>query len=74
PPLDWFRSAHLDLVVIELAEFRTRGTPGRPDPYLAEGYVVFGPEHAPVVLAREEPGAAWDALAALRDCCDRDRG
>ncbi|MFF5955937.1 hypothetical protein [Streptomyces luteogriseus] len=28
--LDRFRSAHLDLVVIELAEFRTRGMPGRP--------------------------------------------
>ena len=39
--------------------------------FLAEGYVVFGPEHAPVVLPREEPGAAWDALAALRDGCDR---
>ncbi|MFJ3511087.1 hypothetical protein [Streptomyces luteogriseus] len=40
--------------------------------FLAEGYVVFGPGFDPVVFPREEPGAAWDALAALRD--GRDRG
>ncbi|MEU6467718.1 hypothetical protein ABZ927_18075 [Streptomyces massasporeus] len=42
--------------------------------FLAEGYVVFGPGLAPLVFLREDPGAAWDALAALRDGCDRDRG
>lgn len=39
--------------------------------FLAEGYVVFGPGFAPVAFPREEPGAAWDALAALRHGCDR---
>ncbi|MFC9126072.1 hypothetical protein ACFT4A_04385 [Streptomyces sp. NPDC057099] len=37
--LDGFRSAHLDLVVIPLAEFRTRGMPGRPDHFARYSYV-----------------------------------
>ncbi|MFH9584805.1 hypothetical protein ACH4LS_06635 [Streptomyces luteogriseus] len=45
--LDRFRSAHLDLVVIELAEFRTRGMPGRPDHFARYSYV-----HAEVLLDR----------------------
>ncbi|MEU2267858.1 hypothetical protein ABZ568_15860 [Streptomyces olindensis] len=45
--LDWFRSAHLDLVVIPLAEFRTRGMPGRPDSFARYAYV-----HAEVLLDR----------------------
>ncbi|MGW0370710.1 hypothetical protein ACWDZW_17710 [Streptomyces coeruleorubidus] len=45
--LDWFRSAHLDLVVIPLAEFRTRGMPGRPDSFARYSYV-----HAEVLLDR----------------------
>lgn len=42
--------------------------------FLAEGYVVFGPGFTPVVFLREEPGAAWDALVALRDGCGRGCG
>ncbi|MFF7733284.1 hypothetical protein [Streptomyces sp. NPDC007984] len=45
--LDRFRSAHLDLVVIELAEFRVRGMPGRPDHFARYSYV-----HAEVLLDR----------------------
>jgi hypothetical protein len=45
--LDWFRSAHLDLVVMTLAEFRTRGMPGRPDSFARYSYV-----HAEVLLDR----------------------
>ncbi|MFF7788448.1 hypothetical protein [Streptomyces sp. NPDC007991] len=45
--LDCFRSAHLDLVVIALAEFRTRGMPGRPDHFARYSYV-----HARVLLDR----------------------
>ncbi|MEV0241113.1 hypothetical protein AB0I06_14460 [Streptomyces sp. NPDC050674] len=35
--------------------------------FLAEGYVVFGPERAPAVFPRDMPGACWAALDALRD-------
>ncbi|GAA2308276.1 hypothetical protein GCM10010234_60130 [Streptomyces hawaiiensis] len=45
--LDGFRSAHLDLVVIPLAEFRTRGMPGRPDSFARYSYV-----HAEVLFDR----------------------
>ncbi|MFH9066629.1 hypothetical protein ACH4GM_36325 [Streptomyces coeruleorubidus] len=45
--LDWFRSTHLDLVVIPLEEFRTRGMPGRPDHFARYSYV-----HAQVLLDR----------------------
>ncbi|MFF8394101.1 hypothetical protein [Streptomyces sp. NPDC016172] len=45
--LDRFRSAHLDLVVITLAEFRTRGMPGRPDSFARYSYV-----HAEVLFDR----------------------
>lgn len=45
--LDWFRSAHLDLVVITLAEFRRRGLPGDPDGWCRYAYV-----HARVLLDR----------------------
>ncbi|MET9830277.1 hypothetical protein ABZ078_13350 [Streptomyces sp. NPDC006385] len=45
--LDRFRSAHLDLVVITLAEFRVRGMPGRPDSFARYSYV-----HAEVLLDR----------------------
>ncbi|WP_435281818.1 hypothetical protein [Streptomyces koelreuteriae] len=45
--LNGFRSAHLDLVVIPLAEFRTRGMPGRPDHFARYSYV-----HAEVLLDR----------------------
>ncbi|MGI5366569.1 hypothetical protein [Streptomyces iakyrus] len=45
--LDRFRSAHLDLVVLTLAEFRTRGMPGRPDSFARYSYV-----HAEVLFDR----------------------
>jgi hypothetical protein len=45
--LDRFRSPHLDLVVVTLAEFRTRGMPGRPDAFARYSYV-----HAEVLLDR----------------------
>jgi hypothetical protein len=45
--LDGFRSAHLDLVVMTLAQFRTRGMPGRPDSFARYSYV-----HAEVLLDR----------------------
>lgn len=45
--LDRFRSAHLDLVVITLAQFRTRGMPGRPDSFARYSYV-----HAEVLFDR----------------------
>jgi hypothetical protein len=55
--LDRFRSAHLDLVVITLAEFRTRGMPGRPDSFARYSYV-----HAEVLFDRLD-----GALARILD-------
>ncbi|MFJ5995301.1 hypothetical protein [Streptomyces sp. NPDC092370] len=54
---DRFRSAHLDLVVITLAEFRTRGMPGRPDSFARYSYV-----HAEVLFDRLD-----GALARILD-------
>ena len=45
--LDRFRSAHLDLVVLTLAEFRRRGLPGDPAAFSRYSYV-----HARVLLDR----------------------
>lgn len=45
--LDRFRSAHLDLVVVTLAEFRRRGLPGDPAAFSRYSYV-----HARVLLDR----------------------
>ena len=45
--LDRFRSAHLDLVVLTLEEFRHRGLPGSPDAFSRYSYV-----HARVLLDR----------------------
>ncbi|MHC3467499.1 hypothetical protein ACYF6T_02180 [Streptomyces sp. 7R007] len=45
--LDWFRSAHLDLAVLSLEEFRSRGLPGAPAAFLRYAYV-----HAEVLFDR----------------------
>ncbi|MFF9028245.1 hypothetical protein [Streptomyces iakyrus] len=58
--LDRFRSAHLDLVVLTLAQFRTRGMPGRPDSFARYSYI-----HAEVLFDRLD-GAVAEILDQKR--------
>ncbi|MCI3278011.1 hypothetical protein [Streptomyces cylindrosporus] len=60
--LDWFRSGHLDLVVLTLDEFRRRGLPGDAAAFSRYSYV-----HAKVLLDRldGEIGAVLDRKRVL---------